>query len=83
MHEITISYEDILKPYVKDALARLGYIFPELDLVSSGSGIRVRSSNPFDELALKKEIRYALYRSKIRAEGAQNRAALYSSVFGK
>jgi hypothetical protein len=58
-------------------------LFPEIQFEFIGEKIEMQSEKPFDNEQLQHEISYALYRAKIRNEGAANRAVLYSAVFGR
>lgn len=70
-----------LVPFVQDAVDRLAYLFPEITFRITEAGIDCSSSTNFDRIMLTQEIRYSLARQKIRAEGQQNRTALYSALF--
>ena len=83
MFEKSIMFGEHLRPFANDAVARLNYLFPEIQFEFMGEKIEMQSAKSFDSDQLQHEISYALYRAKIRNEGTANRAALYSAVFGR
>jgi hypothetical protein len=72
-----------LKNYVQDAIDRLSYLYPDVDFSITGQNITIASLSEIDRKKLNEELRYALYRSKIRAESDADRTALFSAVFSK
>jgi hypothetical protein len=70
-----------LTPFAQDTVDRLAYLFPEIMFSITDAGIECSSSTDLDQVSLTQEIRYGLARQKIRAEGQQERTALYAALF--
>lgn len=70
-----------LLPYRQETINRIAYLFPEIEFSVCDSGIQCRSDTTMDHVMLNQEIRYCLFRTKIRAEGQADRSALYAAVF--
>lgn len=79
----SITVDEHLRPFAHDAVARLNYLFPDVQFEFFHEKIEIQSAEPFNEEKLQYEISYALYRAKIRSEGTTNRALLYAAVFGR
>lgn len=74
---------DGLQNYVRDAINRLSYLYPNVDFSITGQDLTFVSSGEINQQKLYEEVRYSLYRSKIRAEGEAHRSVLFSAVFSK
>ena len=72
-----------LMDYAQDAVQRLSYLYPNIEFTITGPQISLASNDNIDKMKMNEELRYALYRSKIRAECAEDRSALISAVFGQ
>jgi len=81
IHREWVSVDLTVLPFASDAIARLSYLFPKISFSASSGIIEVECTEAFDISEVRKEVRYALYRSKIRAEGTENRNALFAAVF--
>lgn len=74
---------DGLQNYVQDAINRLFYLYPNVEFSIKGQALTFISSDEIDQQKLCEEVRYSLYRSKIRSEGEAHRSVLFSAVFSK
>lgn len=70
-----------LAPFAQDTVDRLAYLFPEISFFLTEDGIECSSETTLDLPMITQEIRYALVRQKIHADGEQNRTALYAALF--
>lgn len=66
-----------------DAIDRLRYLHPEISFELKGNNLICRAPETVETDAVLQEVYYSLYRSKIRAEGAAHRNALFATVFGR
>jgi hypothetical protein len=73
----------VLLPYVEPALARLRYLYPDIEFAAAGNDIEVLSAKGEPAAMVEREIRYALYREKIYAETLPLRRALIKAVTSK
>lgn len=72
---------DGLSSFRQDTIDRLAYLYPDVEFSTCKIGIECRSTAELDLKKLNEEIRYGLFRTKIRAEGQVNRLALFDAVF--
>lgn len=77
--EVRIAPE--LSKFSSDALSRLSYLYPSARFNVSGEVIVVWNIDYSEEV--RRDIFYALYRSKIASEGAELRSLLYNAVLGQ
>lgn len=72
-----------LTPYIDEVVNRMAYIYPDLGFVSSKMEICVSGANQDNYKTITRDIRYSLYRAKIREESTELRKMLYFGMFSK
>ena len=77
---VNIAISVVLLPYVEPALARMRYLYPDLEFAPTESTIEVSCATGELPPAIKREIQYTLYREKIYAETFVLRRALVEAV---
>jgi hypothetical protein len=78
--EIAIKVPDEFLPYAEAASMRMRYVFPGWEIVIESCTIRLGNIGPQSEADARREVAYALYRERIRSEGAPLRELLLKSV---
>jgi len=81
-NSIAVALEDCTVPYADAALARLGYLHPDWQITRTGNELLVRSGDPVDRNAVRRDIKFVLYREKILAETLDLRRGLLRMVAG-
>ena len=79
-HAVNIAVPESFACYADAAATRLRYLFPSWEIDAVPEGIRVSKIGPGDKTLVQREVNYALYRERIRAEGEPLRELLLRSV---
>jgi len=66
--------------HIDAAVTRLRYLHPEWDISASASKVNVTVTSEAQAPVARREVNYALYRERIRSEGAPLRELLLKSV---
>lgn len=74
-----IHFEALFAPYAEAAVTRLGYTRPAATFTVDGLSIRV-DGDLGDELELRRDVLYQLYREKIYQEGLPARSLMYEAL---
>jgi len=77
---IAIKIPNEFEPYAEVASMRMRYVFPKWEIVLESNTIRLSNIGPEAEADARREVAYALYRERIRNEGAPLRELLLKSV---
>lgn len=80
MDAVCIAIPQALVPYASPALARLGYLYPDVEWVldAPGNAMEIRFAAEAHEIAtLRKELFFQLYREKIHHDTLAVRSRLY------
>lgn len=80
MAELTIPVSEVLRPYAELAVARLGYLYPKMIFSYRELSVVVSSEAAIDEIKIRRDVLYALYREKIYAETLSMRQSLIALV---
>lgn len=80
--DLTYRVPSHLQPHVQEALPRLGYLLSGVTIDYDGECLICVGSDNVHWDVICQEISYALFRAKVRAEGADQRATLFKVVFG-
>lgn len=78
--EVAIKVPNEFQPYAEAASMRMRYVFPNWEVVVESSTIRLGNVEPDTEADARREVVFALYRERIRSEGAPLRELLLRSV---
>lgn len=82
MDRLAFAVPEALRSVVEEGLARLGYLYPDLDLrfdPASSQIVAKGSGSGTDPQALRKELLYQLYREKIFRDTLPIRRRLYGA----
>jgi hypothetical protein len=80
MTQLIIPVSEVLRPYADLATVRLGYLYPKISFSCQVETILVSSKTEIDEIKIRRDVLYALYREKIYAETLSMRQALVTMV---
>jgi hypothetical protein len=78
--DIAVEVQEDFQGYAQAAVMRLQYLFPAWEISVKPGAIEVRNIQPSTEAEALREVAYALYRERIRSEGAALRELLLTSV---
>lgn len=78
-----ITIDPVLLPYLGSALARMRYLYPDIEFVVKGNVVEVAGKANRPSAAAERDVLYALYREKIYAETLPLRRALIEAVTSK
>ena len=76
---LEFKIDDMFRPYLAAAIARLGYLHPNID-IAMGKTIVVTGIGDENRDIVARDFKYALYRERIHAESAETRAALMGAL---
>lgn len=71
--------EDVIR-CAEEAIARIGYLYPALQIVVNGQDVIISGTDLTDEVL--RDVRYIFYRAKVACEGTELRGRLYRAVLG-
>lgn len=77
---LLVDFSPQLLEHAGTALARLGYLFPDLTFRKTSDGVEVVGELGHRAETIAKEVRYAFYREKIYAETLPMRRQLIDAV---
>lgn len=77
---IEVDIPEAFRSHIDAAVVRLRYLYPSWEISASVSLIKVTNIAPSDGPVIQREINYAIYRERIRSEGAPLRELLLKSV---
>jgi hypothetical protein len=80
MAQLSIPVSEVLRPFAELVVARLGYLYPKMIFSYQAPAILVSSDSEIDELKIRRDVLYALYREKIYAETLSMRQSLVAMV---
>jgi hypothetical protein len=80
MAQLTIPVSDVLLPYTELTTVRLGYLYPKVTFTRQAQTIIASSDTEIDEIKIRRDVLYALYREKIYAETLSMRQSLVAMV---
>ena len=81
MAELVISVEKSFSDYIESSVIRLGYLYPDYDFRNEQNSIVIKSSKAIpkgEKSALKREVKFQLYRERIYKETLPIRKGFYS-----
>lgn len=78
--DLIIEIPDGFGAYAGTALLRLRYLYPTWEMSEAPGFVKVAHVAPSEVPVVRREINYALYRERIRSEGAPLRELLLKSV---
>ena len=76
-----IIVSDVFLPYIDTTLARLGYLYKDIEFLFIEGSLYARNIQKTDYEHLKSEVLHLLYREKILRETWNLRELIYSRVF--
>ena len=76
-----IIVSDVFLPYIDATLARLGYLYKDVEFLFIEGSLYARNIQQTDSERLKSEVLHLLYREKILRETWNLRELIYSRVF--
>jgi hypothetical protein len=80
MAQLIIPVSEVLQQHAEHAVVRLGYLYPKISFSCQVHTILVSSETEIDEIKIRRDVLYALYREKIYAETLSMRQALVTMV---
>lgn len=76
-----LAVADHLLEFGQETIDRLAYLYPAIGFSIKSGAVECVSDTPIIPKSLNEDLRYGLYRTKIRAENTVNRSLLYKAVF--
>lgn len=83
MRHETVAIPESLRSYVEDSLARLAYLYPDLELGFDTSRCQITARSKTEEAVdedLHREVLYQLYREKVFRDTLPIRKRLYGDI---
>lgn len=77
---VDIDVAETFRSHIDAAITRLGYLHPSWLISAETNKVIVTLQSAGDEAIARREVNYALYRERIRSEGAPLRELLLKSV---
>lgn len=78
--DVTVHISKAFEGHIDAAVTRLGYLYPAWEIVLAPGVVKVTNVTSNEAQVVRREVNYALYRERIRSEGAPLRELLLKSI---
>lgn len=78
---MNIQVRPELAPYLDRAVARVGYLFPNSNIIVCADSLHIDMADPAYAAEVARQLHYQLYRERILDLGSNLRLRLYDGLF--